>query len=67
MAVACTAALAAEQRAATLLSAIRVADGQTARVEAIKDGLRVANAAAIEGDVAAAARCTALPLGAGGL
>jgi hypothetical protein len=56
MAVACAAGslATAEDRAASLLSAIRVEGGQPARVEPIKDGVRVANAAALEADVAAA-------------
>jgi hypothetical protein len=44
----------AEDRAGALLSAIRVDGGQTARIEAIADGLRVTNAASLEADVSAA-------------
>ena len=36
-----------------MLSAIRVADGQPVRVEPIKDGVRIANPAPLEADVAA--------------
>ena len=56
MSAACVAVshAAANDRAATLLSAIRVEGGQAVRVEAIKDGLRVNNATSVEADVAAA-------------